>query len=846
MNKLFTKIAALSVGLAMAVGVGVAVGSRDSGAAREARAATYEIEFKTGTAKDGSPNNSSIGNSTTVSDVISSGASYVSSIGSGCSRAYKESTGGVKLGSGSYIGAVEINIASNYQSNITSIQIVSGRYGTDAGTLTLYVNGDSVKTGISTTDGGTHTFASATTVSTIKVATSEKRAYVSKIILTAGSSAKVDNVTLSATTAGGPNYNAGGASSFQVAFTTAVTYDGTAGNHKVNITSSPNTGVSGLGNNLSDGAFTLTFTQSGTYTITSTSAENSQKSANVQIRIDNIVVPSFNLVTNINSLGDGSKIIIHSSYTKDKVDYQKVLSTSQNSNNVPGVDLAITGTSIAKATVESSDADIITLEREDTYWLLKSSVDGKYFYSTTNNTSSNKLLRGTLPSPVTNQYKFSISVDSETGFASILSGHAADKKIQVNHNSGNALICFYPGSQYDVSIYALPNTNPYFSISSSDLYVGVRGETQLSISAFNGATATATWSIDSNTYADISSTSGTSITVTGKAVGDAKVTVSFSPNTFKSLACNIHVIAIDEYVSIGVTKFTKVEAAPSSWEGSYLIVYEGDENNDPVAFDGSASPLIADSKVGVTISGTEIDATTAMLNSSFNVKATSTANEYTLRSSSGFYVGGGDKVTNISATEQYHISFTNAFKIATVVNTTTYVMRLNSGVFRFYSTNTGSVLFLYKADGERRAITSTLTTFHDTIKTNGYLNCNSSGTGSSINFNGISGLYTSLSDDDKDTLKRMSAKASENGGNYLEDLMSDYDYLIRYKGYSGNDILGRFSEGGVNYEERAFLNPSPLSSIGNNSEIIVVITLVSVASAAAIGGYFFIRRRKEQ
>ena len=49
MNKLFTKIASLSVGLAMAIGVGVAIGGKDT---RRAEAATGSVQLDASTATD--------------------------------------------------------------------------------------------------------------------------------------------------------------------------------------------------------------------------------------------------------------------------------------------------------------------------------------------------------------------------------------------------------------------------------------------------------------------------------------------------------------------------------------------------------------------------------------------------------------------------------------------------------------------------------------------------------------------------------------------------------------------------------------------------------------------------
>ena len=53
MNKLFTKVAALSVGLAMAAGVGAAVGSREAKVARAAEYKAYTLDGTQTTSADG-------------------------------------------------------------------------------------------------------------------------------------------------------------------------------------------------------------------------------------------------------------------------------------------------------------------------------------------------------------------------------------------------------------------------------------------------------------------------------------------------------------------------------------------------------------------------------------------------------------------------------------------------------------------------------------------------------------------------------------------------------------------------------------------------------------------------
>ena len=140
---------------------------------------TYTITFLTNTS-DGS---TAITSSTLVSTVVDGGRSYVSGFTSNCSKAYYKGKSGVKLGSSSAAGTFEFNIASNYQANIKSIEIVTVQYNTENSSIALYSGSTQLKNNISSGDTYTHTFNTPQTVSSIKI-TSTKRSYISKIILT--------------------------------------------------------------------------------------------------------------------------------------------------------------------------------------------------------------------------------------------------------------------------------------------------------------------------------------------------------------------------------------------------------------------------------------------------------------------------------------------------------------------------------------------------------------------------------------------------------------------------------------------------------------------------------------
>ena len=148
----------------------------------------YEIIFKT--AK--SDSSISLGDNGNLSDIVEeSSIDYVSFVGGSSNYI---STKGIKLGTSSKTGTLTVKINNSYQGNIKSIGIVSAKYGSDTGTLTMYLNGatSAVKTGITPGQNYVHSFDSPTNVSEIKLTTSAKRAYITKIVLTTASSGPVD------------------------------------------------------------------------------------------------------------------------------------------------------------------------------------------------------------------------------------------------------------------------------------------------------------------------------------------------------------------------------------------------------------------------------------------------------------------------------------------------------------------------------------------------------------------------------------------------------------------------------------------------------------------------------
>lgn len=88
---------------------------------------------------------------------------------------------GLKLGSGSGTGSITFNLKNEAKSNIEKIVIKSAKYGSDSGKLICKVNGNAVNSDITPGNDTTISFNEPTTVSSITIETSSKRAYLCEI-----------------------------------------------------------------------------------------------------------------------------------------------------------------------------------------------------------------------------------------------------------------------------------------------------------------------------------------------------------------------------------------------------------------------------------------------------------------------------------------------------------------------------------------------------------------------------------------------------------------------------------------------------------------------------------------
>lgn len=147
---------------------------------------TYSIIFKgNGTANEGST-------AISAANLISADYYTSNTLVSSCTSATQVFQGknetGLKIGGKSSTGSFTLSILSAAQNSVTKISVATAQYGTDTGTLSLKSGSTTLVSSFNPADSCEYTFSTASTVSSITLATSSKRAYISSITFTIGGS----------------------------------------------------------------------------------------------------------------------------------------------------------------------------------------------------------------------------------------------------------------------------------------------------------------------------------------------------------------------------------------------------------------------------------------------------------------------------------------------------------------------------------------------------------------------------------------------------------------------------------------------------------------------------------
>ena len=137
----------------------------------------------------------------------------------------------------------------------------------------------------------------------------------------------------------------------------------------------------------------------------------------------------------------------------------------------------------------------------------------------------------------------------------------------------------------------------------------------------------------------------------------------------------------------GETKyFVKVTSTPTDWSGEYLIVYE----TGNVAFNGSLTKLdVVSNTVAVSITDSKIEATDALLNSTFTINADGT----TIQSKSGYYIGQTSDANGLTSSTS--TSYPNTLSITDSGEFTA----VSGGAYLRYNSASNQLRFRYYKSG---------------------------------------------------------------------------------------------------------------------------------------------------
>ena len=147
--------------------------------------------------------------------------------------------------------------------------------------------------------------------------------------------------------------------------------------------------------------------------------------------------------------------------------------------------------------------------------------------------------------------------------------------------------------------------------------------------------------------------------------------------------------------------YVKVTDTPDSWDGHYLIVYEGDNSHASVAFNGGLDTLdVINNGVPVSIVGDSIVATDELIAAEFIIAGEN------IQSKSGYYIGktaysnGLDCNKTKKYTNEFGLDANNNTVITASGNCTLkYNYAKDQLRFRFYKTGQKEIS-LYKYNGE--------------------------------------------------------------------------------------------------------------------------------------------------
>lgn len=166
-------------------------------------------------------------------------------------------------------------------------------------------------------------------------------------------------------------------------------------------------------------------------------------------------------------------------------------------------------------------------------------------------------------------------------------------------------------------------------------------------------------------------------------------------------------------------KFVKVKEAPADWSGTYLIVYEDDDNNQALVMNGALDDLdVANNFITApngyqTINGEDVrvvEATDDTKAATFTISVSETEGCYYIVSASGCGIGYNkfDTDEDGNPIEEANMSCKNGKKydntIAMQEGKTNVVITAKVGYELRYNADSGKTRFRYYAPGKKKAI----------------------------------------------------------------------------------------------------------------------------------------------
>ena len=378
------------------------------------------------------------------------------------------------------------------------------------------------------------------------------------------------------------------------------------------------------------------------------------------------------------AVGSGTELTISDAHTDATIYYTTdgstptTSSTVYNSSSKPTITAATTFKAIAvKSGCENSEVasasytlltpvvtPVITLAG-GTYTSAQSTTitcdtEGATIYYTTN---------GSAPTTSSTVYNGAISINESMTI----------KAIAAKDGMANSAVA---ETTYTISIPAINASNVNIA--------GAATEGSIAYTIDNPAGGMLTASVPAGSWVTLGADNESAIAFTctvNSSETDARtttVTLTYTYDTNKTVTKDVTVTQAKYQAPIapavaGVGAFVKVTDNDDLTSGTYLIVYEGDETHDAVAFDGSRTTLDASSNgIKVNIIDDKIESCAATAAATFEIRPSSG----TIYSKSGKYIGNTGNSNALNASDN---ELTNTFDIPTTSNTNNNVDIVSSG-----------------------------------------------------------------------------------------------------------------------------------------------------------------------